>query len=349
MEYRKLGGTGLDIGVVGLGTEHIERSVETMDLILGTAVDAGVNYIDLLYIEDDYWEQFGHLFRAYRDKLVLAAHWSSGPVYDLDFCQRTFANVLSQVGNDYIEVAMMTMIDDGARKGDEWREASLKHLRRYQEQGHVGYIGGSAHDEAAALDAVNSGLLDVLMFPVNMLSHDNAKSQELIQACADQGVGLVAMKPYHGGTLLFVNGQPSGITPAQCLDYVFSLPVSTAVPGPKNLDQWQITLRYLDAEAEERAHRPVLADLRERLAGQCVYCHHCLPCPQDIEIGWLIWTLDQTWGGVGAKHREWYAEFPVGASACVECGICVERCPFDVDIMAKMHEAVALFEGQATV
>jgi predicted aldo/keto reductase-like oxidoreductase len=31
----------------------------------------------------------------------------------------------------------------------------------------------------------------------------------------------------------------------------------------------------------------------------------------------------------------------------VECGVCVERCPFDVEILAKMNEAVALFEGES--
>jgi predicted aldo/keto reductase-like oxidoreductase len=29
----------------------------------------------------------------------------------------------------------------------------------------------------------------------------------------------------------------------------------------------------------------------------------------------------------------------------VECGVCVERCPFDVDILAKMREAATVFEG----
>jgi predicted aldo/keto reductase-like oxidoreductase len=31
----------------------------------------------------------------------------------------------------------------------------------------------------------------------------------------------------------------------------------------------------------------------------------------------------------------------------VECGICVQRCPFDVKIIAKVREAAALFEGKA--
>jgi predicted aldo/keto reductase-like oxidoreductase len=99
------------------------------------------------------------------------------------------------------------------------------------------------------------------------------------------------------------------------------------------------------ATKEERDFRPLLGTLRDRLAGQCLYCHHCLPCPEGIEVGWMIWHLDQVPGAGLAQVREWYSRYPVKASACVECGLCVERCPFDVDIMAKLREAVALFEA----
>ena len=151
MEQRTLGRTGLAVGVIGLGTEHIERDRETMDRILGLFTGAGGTYVDLLYVEEDYWEQFGSLYRAYRDKLVTAAHWSSGPVWDLDYCRRTFENVLSHLGNDCVEVALMTMIDEKPRRG-QWLETSLEHLRRYQAEGRVRSIGGSAHDPVVARD-----------------------------------------------------------------------------------------------------------------------------------------------------------------------------------------------------
>jgi len=77
------------------------------------------------------------------------------------------------------------------------------------------------------------------------------------------------------------------------------------------------------------------------------YCQHCLPCPEGIEIGWVIWDLDQVLPRGIEQIKEWYAEFPVKSSACVECGVCEERCPFDVEIVAKMREAAALFEEQA--
>jgi len=347
MKYRKLGRTGRNVGVIGLGTEHLERSRGTWAAVLSMAAEAGANYVDLLYVEPDYWEDFAPVLRPYRDRFVLAAHWGSGRRYDLDYCRETFSNVLSKVGNDYLEVALMTMIDDGERRGREWREASLDYLHSLQEQGRVGHIGASAHDAAIAQQAVESGMLDLLMFPVNMAGYDDEQSLALYQACADRSVGLVAMKPYHGGTLFSVEGKPSGITPAQCLEYVFSLPVATAVPGARNAEEFRRTLRYLEATDEERDYRPVVADLHQRLAGQCVYCHHCLPCPQGIEVGWMIWIVDQARSGVTDEIRNWHAQFEVPASECTECGVCAERCPFEVETIAKMRRAAELFGTNA--
>ena len=38
-----------------------------------------------------------------------------------------------------------------------------------------------------------------------------------------------------------------------------------------------------------------------------------------------------------------YDGHKIKAPACVQCGVCLERCPYDVDIMAKLEEAEALF------
>ncbi len=347
MEYRTLGRTGLEVGAIGLGTEHIEPLAETQDAILRMAVGVGVNYVDLLYIEPEYWEAFGSILRPYRQDLVVAAHWGGGVEYGVDYCRRTFENVLRQVGNDYVEVAMITMVDDGERLGAPWREATLTHLRRLQEQGHVGYIGGSAHIPQAALRAVKEGWLDVLMFPINMVGHGNEAEHALHRACAEQSVGLVAMKPYHGGALFRANGSLTGITPAQCLSYTLSLPVSTTVPGPRTVAEWASTLSYLEATEAERAHGPIVADLAEIMAGQCLYCHHCLPCPEGLEIGWLLWLVDYAHGGVTAELQQEYDGYAHGASECVQCGVCLERCPFGVDILGKLEEAVRMFEAAA--
>jgi predicted aldo/keto reductase-like oxidoreductase len=62
----------------------------------------------------------------------------------------------------------------------------------------------------------------------------------------------------------------------------------------------------------------------------------------------VIWDLDQVSAKGIEQVKEWYAGFPVKASASVECGVCLERCPFDEEIIAKMREAAAVFEATAT-
>jgi predicted aldo/keto reductase-like oxidoreductase len=349
MEYRTLGRTGLDVGIIGLGTEHMARTQESMEQVLHTAVDAGLNYVDLVYADPkgadaEFWTNFGPVLRRYRDRLVVAAHWGSGVDQGVECCQRYFDDVLAETGNGYAEIAILTMVDS-EEKWNGWAQESLALLRQYRERGQIGAIGLSGHETPIAHKAVNSGQIDVLMFPVNLLAHGEEGDSALHAACAAQRVGLVAMKVYFGGTLLFVDGKPTPITPAQCLAYVLSLPVTTTVPGVKTAEELRQTLHYGEATDEEKDYRPALANVHQVLEGHCVYCRHCLPCPVEIPIDWVILLTDWAQSGVTDELRSGYAGVPAKASACIECGDCMARCPFKVDVIAKMQSAERLFEA----
>ncbi len=341
MEHRPLGCTGLEVGVVGLGTEHLDRAPEALDAVLGVGIERGMNYVDMLYTDHDYWAANGPVYRAHRESLVAAVHW--GPERDMDESQRRLDNILRHLGNDRAEIVLLTVVDD-RQTWTDWALPSMDRLRPYVESGRVGAIGLSGHAPPFVREFVCSGAIDVLMFPVNMISTSHRDQAAVVEACRQEGVGLVAMKVYHGGTLLRLDGRPTGITPSQCLAYTLSLPVATTVPGPKTADEYRATLAYLDATEEERAYAPIVADIYHRFAGHCTYCHHCLPCPQEIEVGFVLWYVDQASGGVTEELRQQYRDFPgTHPEKCVECGVCVERCPFGVDIMAKLGNALRLF------
>lgn len=353
MEYRKLGRTGLDVGVIGLGTEHLENSRDTVERVVEVAIDGGINCIDVLSSDPhrdefntDFWDNIGPVLRANRHRFVLLARWGDPVDYsDLDRCRQRFEDLLACVGNDYVEVGMLFMVDTDT-KWNEWGQRALEHLRRYQAEGRIGYIGMSSHRATVSIKAVNSGVIDVLLYPFNLTSHAKEGDGLLLQACVDRDVGLVAMKPYGGGRLLRAKGDNcKGLpTPIQCLHYLLSLPVSATVPGVSNAEHLRDALCYWEASDEDKTFDSFLPYVHDFLAGECAYCNHCLPCPQGIAIGHTIFMVDEVPWSLFDEYAQEYADLEVKASACVECGECLMRCPFDVDIIAKMQEAVALFE-----
>ena len=52
---------------------------------------------------------------------------------------------------------------------------------------------------------------------------------------------------------------------------------------------------------------------------------------------------------LSAGLRAAYEAMPAGAGACTECGACVERCPFGVDVVENMRLASRLFERRREV
>jgi predicted aldo/keto reductase-like oxidoreductase len=167
----------------------------------------------------------------------------------------------------------------------------------------------------------------------------------LYQACRDRDVGLVGMKPYDGGLLLVLDGAPTGITPVQCLSYALGLPVAVTLPGPKNVDEMAAALDYLGASEEAKAHDAIVEDVLEAFEGHCVYCSHCLPCPENIPISSVLQAADWSKAVPMDQMRTWYESFEAKASDCVACGECMERCPFGVDVVARMPQVVELFEA----
>jgi len=54
--------------------------------------------------------------------------------------------------------------------------------------------------------------------------------------------------------------------------------------------------------------------------------------------------LDEVQLGIKGSVRATYDALTAKASTCTECGACTDRCPFGVDVVPKMQQAVAIFE-----
>ncbi len=104
----------------------------------------------------------------------------------------------------------------------------------------MGVVGVSTHNAPIARTMGESGLIDAPMDQVNqILDVYFERASDVYRLCSGRDVGLVGMKPYNGGALLVLDGQPTGITPVRCLSHTLSLPVSVALPGPRNVQELQ--------------------------------------------------------------------------------------------------------------
>jgi predicted aldo/keto reductase-like oxidoreductase len=311
----------------------------------------------------------GAAFKGFRNQVILTAHLgaieSDGQyerVRDPETSENFFFDFLKRYDTPYADILYIHNIDTQRDYDMVFAPGGLVDAaERYRKEGKTRYIGFSGHTVATSLQAVESGRIDVLMFPINMASHAVPDKNELFTACVDRRVGLVAMKPFAGGRLLQSNDtldfrftqtggpplqfeKPDALTPIRCISYVLEQTgVSTVVPGCKDTDQLSDALSYWNATAEEKDFSGVLTHFKEHVTGECVYCNHCLPCPSHIDIGQTLRLLDMVRDPLREDLIAAYDALPSNASECIQCGDCIERCPYGVDVIRKMEQADTIF------
>ena len=74
------------------------------------------------------------------------------------------------------------------------------------------------------------------------------------------------------------------------------------------------------------------------------YCNHCQPCPAGLDVGLINKYYDLARAG-DALARDHYANLGTTAAACIGCGHCDARCPFQVKQVRRMEEIAAYFGG----
>jgi len=381
MQYRKLGRTELDVGVVGLGTEFLWHEPKEVVLsVVDEAIENGVNYMDLWMPSPEVRDNVGVALQGKREKVILAGHLGStlkdNQYYrtrDKSMCEEYINDFLTRLKTNYIDILMLHFIDEQDDYDNVFtNEGILEMAQKLKKEGKARYIGMSSHKVPVSLNAVNSGYIDVLMFPVNaafdVLPGDTQlealwekdsyiqidekgykpthSRKELYASCVKKNVGIIAMKPYAGGWLLGGKDDSSLVlSPIQCINYSLSQPgVCVVVPGCKNIKEMQDALSYLNASDEKKDYSEAISKSKLNLKGSCMYCNHCLPCSTNIDIAATTRIADSAVKGINDSLRSKYDKLDRKASNCIKCGECMKRCPFDVNVISNMQRAINLFE-----
>ncbi|HBJ95674.1 MAG TPA: aldo/keto reductase [Lentisphaeria bacterium] len=380
MIYRTLGRTGIKVSAIALGCEGFSgKSHEEARRMMDFAIENGVNFIDIYASDPEMRSTIGAALRGRREGFVIQGHvgsvWKNGQyerTRSVPDSKAAFQDLLERLETDYIDVGMIHYSDEEADFHRIFDGEFIEFVKELKAAGKIHAVGLSSHNPVIAKKAVETGLIDVLMFSVNpcydMQPPDedveklwadevyektyrnfNPEREALYELCARRGVAIDVMKAYAGGDLLKADLSMFGkaMTPVQALDYALTRPAVAAVmAGCKTIDEIKQALAWCTATPEEKDYAAVLANVEKcSWSGHCMYCGHCAPCPKAISVADVnkFLNLAVAQGKVPETVREHYKLLPHHASECIQCGACEKRCPFGVPVREKMKQAAELF------
>jgi len=290
--------------------------------LLHYAYEHGVTLFDTANAYADSEEKVGEAFHGMRDKVVIATKTAkrdaAGAMEHLELSLR-------KLRTDYIDVYQLHQVS----KESEWEEitgpnGAMEAILKARDEGKVRHIGFTSHNLNVAIKIAKTGQFATVQFPFNFIESDPEK--ELFPLAREIGMGILAMKPFGGGAL--DDGK---------LALKFILQSKGVVPLPGFDATWQVdqaisTLQENPGEitGEELA---AMERYREELGKEfCRRCEYCQPCPQGVEI-----TSAMQYELVSRKMPlETLLSFSGPAMEtvqnCIECGTCIERCPYSLSI-----------------
>ena len=261
MEKRVLGHTGMVVTVLGFGGAEIgfeNASYETVEQLLGSALDAGLNLIDTAECYKASEEMIGRAVSGRRSEYVLftkTGHSDDGDHWNPEKMAQGIDLSLKRLRTDRVDLIQLhSCSEEMLRQGEV-----IQVLKRAQQSGQTRFIGYSGDGEAARY-AVECGDFDTLQTSVSIA--DQEAIEFTVPFARERGMGVIAKRPianaawktgsrpaspYHQPywerleqlQYDFLKSAPDQAV-SVALRFTLSVPgVDTAIVGTKNAERWK--------------------------------------------------------------------------------------------------------------
>ncbi|GHS87939.1 aldo/keto reductase [Synergistales bacterium] len=337
MKKVRFGKTELMVSRIAFGGIPIMRaSMADAVKIIREAIGLGINFIDTAHVYADSEEKIGEAIKGIkRENLIIA---SKAPDDSKDAFNKTLDTSLKRLGVDYIDIYQHHNIATEAKRDAIFAPGgAFEGLQEAVKAGKVRHAAFSSHSIPLAMEIMKSGKFASVQIPFNYI--DNDAEKEIIPLARELDMGFIAMKPMGGG--LLDNAE---------LSFRYLLQYDGIVPDPgiEKIEEVRELVGIVEREEPLTAEdKKEIERLRDEFGPSwCHRCDYCQPCPQGIPISMAL-----TAAGAMKRFTPERAEAMVGpaidkARTCIECGACMTRCPYRLEIPKLLKERVARWDAR---
>lgn len=229
---RRLGRTGVEVSILGLGGEGVLRTVgreQEADTLINTAIDLGINYMESARAYSDSEVYYGLALRERRQQVFLA---SKSHARDKKGASAHLEETLRNMKTDYLD---LWMIHDVRTEDDISRifgvHGALEAFVEARSKGLVKYIGVTGHHDPVIIrKCLEAFAFDTALVPVNPAEpFYKCFLDEVVPIASVKDTAIMGMKVYMKGLLQ----APKRLL----LSYALTQPITTAVIGCDNIEQ----------------------------------------------------------------------------------------------------------------
>jgi aryl-alcohol dehydrogenase-like predicted oxidoreductase len=241
---RKLGRTGVDVTILGLGGEGVLRTYgyerEAYDLI-NRAIDLGINYFESARAYSGSESYYGRSLRERRQEIFLCskshARKKKGALLQL---QETLGNMKT----DHLDLWQVHDVRTQKEVEEIFAlKGALEAFVEAKERGLVRFIGVTGHhDPLITKRCLQRFDFDTVLIPVNPAERAyKSYLTEVLPPAEKKGMGIIGMKVYFRG---FTDKLPWFKTMEPFFRFALSQPITTAVIGCDDLGQLEENVKF---------------------------------------------------------------------------------------------------------
>lgn len=326
---RILGKTNLKINEIGCGGIPIQRLNQSdVNKMIDEMIKQDMNFIDTARGYSVSETLIGNAIQGKREKFILATK-SMARTYE--GMKEDINKSLTNLKTNYIDLYQLHNVPVG-----ENIEGALKALEEAKENKLIGHIGITTHSLEVLQKVVHENYFETVQFPYNIVE---TQAEKIFKIAKQNNIGIIVMKPLAGGAIMDYK---------IALKYILNNEnISVAIPGMESVEQ----IRNNNAIKSEKftpEEIKQIEDIRKMLNEDfCRRCGYCMPCPQGINIpltflceGYYLRYNLQEWA------IERYNSMKTKPSACVGCGLCESKCPYNLKIRNKLASIVKIMEAE---